>query len=173
MRRDSANVGEIRHLGDLGELVEPALCTTTARLLAASVTSLGALGLGCAMLAAAALLLHPPVAATAAYALLGTLVLAIGERVLALRLHFDAGLFAELARDPAAPRRALHTLDQALQTLRLRAAAAAPRPLLDRVAGARRLVVWHAATVAAQCAGLLLGVVASSGLGLLHPWGGV
>lgn len=124
-----------------------ALSRATAALLSAAARAFGVLGLGAAALAlalAAAGLARPEAAAVAA-----TLVPL--ERMLALRLHFDSGLFNHL--------RSLADLDHALQTLRLRPATAAPRPLADRVRGARRLMAWHGLTAAAQFAALILGVI--------------
>ncbi len=133
-------------------LAERELCTTTASLLAATAASAGALGLGCSALAALLLLQHAPAPALAAAALM----LLPLERVLAMRLRFDAGLFSDLAHAGTAPLLSLDALDRALATLRLRAPAAEPRSLLDRVHGARRLVFWHAATAAAQLAAVLV-----------------
>lgn len=133
------------------------LCASTAHLLHATATSLGRVGLGCALLAAAALLFKSswPVAALAVLLLLPV------ERVLALRLHLDAGLFDALAREPYA---CLTTLDASLQSLALRDTSALPRPLPDRVAGARRLALSHALVVALQ--GLAVGTfVGATALG--------
>ena len=129
-----------------------ALAAAGARLLAASATTAGALGLGCAALAALALLLHAPAAPAL---LLAVLALAPVERVLALRLRFDAGLLADLARAPALQTGDLATLDQTLHVLRLRQAPPAIRPLADRVRGAQRLLAWHAGCATLQFAGLL------------------
>lgn len=136
---------------------ERMLCASTAHLLHAAATSLGRVGLGCALLAAAALLLKAPWPAAA----LLVLLLLPAERILALRLHFDAGLFDALAREPYAY---LATLDASLQSLALRDTAALPRPLPDRVAGARRLALSHALVVAFQ--GLAIGaLVVATALG--------
>lgn len=131
-----------------------ALSATTARLLQAGARSLGALGLGCAALAAAALLLTPAAGAMQAAALCVLALLPL-ERLLALRLLFDAGLFTDLARQGLPGPSPLQALDQALHTLGLRAPATAVRPLDARVRGARRLLAWHAGCVVLQAAGAL------------------
>lgn len=128
------------------------LCATTAHLLSATARCAGALGLLCALLAAAMLFQRTPNPLAAAMAL----ALLPMERVLALRLHFDAGLFADLARGVTNPVLALDALDHALSALRLRAPAAVSRSLAERVDGARRLVFWHGAVAAAQLAAVLV-----------------
>ena len=115
---------------------ERVLCVTTARWLSASSGVVGALGLLSALIAAVLLVARAPLPGLAAAALL----LSLAERVLAMRTHFDAGLFADLARPPGAP----DLLDEALAGLHLRAPSAAPRALADRVQGARRLTQQHA-----------------------------
>lgn len=72
------------------------------------------------------------------------------ERVLALRLHFDAGLFTDLAEG----RTRLASLDAALAALGLRRPAGVPRALPLRVAGARRLAMQHLAVALLQAAAL-------------------
>lgn len=141
---------------------------TTARLLVACAHSAGGLGLACAALAALALLARLPATAAPAPALLltGVLLLTPVERVLALRLHFDAGLFRDLARAGAASPTTLGALDQSLHRLRLRAPSSHLRSLSQRVRGARRLLGWHVATVVGQFIGVLLpalGAVAGGG----------
>lgn len=133
-------------------LADRSLCSTTAHLLTATARCAGAVGLLCALLAAVMLFQRTPnpLAAALALALLPL------ERVLAMRLHFDAGLFADLARGQVNPVLALDALDHALAALRLRAPAAVSRSLADRVDGARRLVFWHGATAAAQLASVLV-----------------
>ena len=133
--------------------VDHALAGATARLLSACARIAGALSLACAAVAAAALLLRLPGAP--ADLLLAVLAAAPLERVLALRLQFDAGLFADLARTRGPQPVALAALDQALQTLRLRPAAPEIRPLAERARGAQRLIFWHASCTALQFAGLL------------------
>jgi hypothetical protein len=135
------------------------LADATACWLSAGARSAGTLGLGCAALAATALLLLPlPLPARAAA--LAPPALLPAERVLALRLHFDAGLFAGLAGNRLSPPQALGSLDLALQALRLRGPSTAStlRPLSERVRGAHRLLAWHAACVGLQavCALALL-----------------
>jgi len=114
---------------------EQVLCATTARWLSASSGVVGAVGIASVLIAALLLVARVPLPGLAAAALL----LALAERVLALRTRFDAGLFADLARQPAA----LHLLDGALAGLRLREHSAAPRELAVRVQGARRLALQH------------------------------
>ncbi len=166
------------------------LCTTTARLLAAVAAAAGALGLGCMLVAAVWLGLlawHGPTSPasqdpmTAMWAMrvlvpvpvpvlvLVLVMMVLLERVLAMRLHFDAGLFAELARSDGAPA-SLQLLDQALHTLGLRRASAVCRPLLDRVQGAQRLARWHVATVALQVLALS-GLLSGLWTGTLLGWG--
>lgn len=155
---------------------ERVLCRTTAHWLAACRRSAGALGLGVAAAAVLTLLaaptvlvpaLAPPAAAGLALVqllvLLLVLLLVPAERVLALRLAFDAALFDDLAAASAAepPAAPLVLLDGALQALRLRPAPATPRALAERVLGARALARQHLALVALQA--LLLAV----SLGLL------
>lgn len=135
--------------------LDRALSQATAALLSAMAGAAGALGLGAAALTiglAAAGLARPEAAAVAA-------VLVPLERTLALRLHFDARLFAGLSGGLPGGLPSLAALDHALQALRLRAASAAPRPLADRVRGAMRLMAWHGFTAAAQFAALILGVI--------------
>lgn len=138
------------------------LASTTARLLHASATALGALGLLSLALAGAALLLHPAPAAAARALLLAVLAVAPIERLLALRLHFDAGLFADLSVDLGRPGAVnpLSALDQALQTLRLRPPSPALRPLAERANGACRLLFWHACCVVLQFGAVATAVVA-------------
>jgi hypothetical protein len=70
------------------------------------------------------------------------------ERVYALRLRFDRGLFADLA---AGRLQNLAVLDAALDALGLRRASTVQiRPLADRIRGTRRLWRVHAVVVAAQ-----------------------
>ncbi len=134
---------------------ERALCSACAHWLSACVRTVSAVGLGAAALALLALALRPALP----WAALAVLVLLPAERVLALRLRFDAGLFADLAEG----RLDLPALDAALAALRLRRAAALPRALPERVAGARRLVLQHALLVLLQAAALLAALS-------LAPW---
>ncbi len=77
------------------------------------------------------------------------------ERVYALRLRFDRGLFADLADGRIG---SLMTLDAALSSLKLRTAAATPRPLTDRIRGVQRLWRRHAAVAVVQVLLCLLAV---------------
>jgi hypothetical protein len=143
-------------------LRQPAvLARSTARLLDACATAAGSTGLLCAAAAAVALVMRAPlsVATPLAQVLALALVLVLAllplERLLWLRLRFDAGLFADLAleldrADAAASAGA--TLDAALHALRLRGPAGEPRPLADRALGARRLAQRHALVALVQCA---------------------
>lgn len=140
--------------------LDAALCRVTARWLSACARGAGALGLGCALLAAGVLLWRagsPPGAARIeALLCAAVLLLTLPERVLALRLMFDAGLFADLA----APGASLQSLDAALTALQLRTAATGPvRSLPDRVAGARRLSHQHLAVVALQVMALVIAFI--------------
>lgn len=117
-------------------------CAVLAAALASGQATLGALGLGAAAVAALALVAALPGAALSGLALL----FAPLERVLALRVRLDAALFRGLAR-PAAT---LAGLDDALHHLGLRRAADTLRPLDDRIRGAWRLGLQHAAVVLVQ-----------------------
>lgn len=123
---------------------ERAHCSVAARWLAAEVGALSALGLGAAgaLVAWALLRPQPPVWSWLVLALLPI------ERVLALRLSFDAGLFEDLGSG----RLTLAGLDSALATLGLRRGPAESRPLAERIAGACALAWQHVAVVAAQVA---------------------
>ena len=132
---------------------EPTLARTTARLLHACASAAGSTGLLCA--AGAMLGLLVPAPGTAALPCALVLVLLLLERLLCLRVRFDAGLFTDLAHaldrgDDAMPAGA--ALDAALHALKLRGPAAAPRPLIDRAQGARRLALQHALVALAQFA---------------------
>jgi hypothetical protein len=130
---------------------ERVLCATTARWLQASSGALGGLGAVSVLAAVLALLAGLPLPGLAAAALL----LALAERVLALRTRFDASLFADLAHGPCTP----DMLDAALAGLGLRARSAHSRPLADRVAGARRLTRQHAVLASLQFAAVTLQLV--------------
>lgn len=144
---------------DREPLDERTLCATTGHLLSATARCAGGLGAACALLAALLLALQ---GTTGLVALLALALVPV-ERVLALRLHFDAGLFRDLARDPHGGRPVLASLDQALQRLRLRKPSALPRPLGDRIEGSRRLVAWHVAVAAAQCLAVLAALTLTRG----------
>ena len=123
---------------------DQAACAVQARLLQAG-APIAHLGLGASLLAVALL----PEAQTAAASLSAAVLLAgVGERVLALRLQLDAGLFADLAQGRIA---SLPDLDAALQATGLRAAPGVPRALAPRLHGAQRLMRWHAGLVGLQC----------------------
>lgn len=135
---------------------EPTLARTTARLLEAFAAAAGSIGLLCAAGAMLGLLMPAPGIA----ALLCALVLALLplERLLCLRVRFDAGLFTDLAHARDGSGDALSdcgALDAALQALKLRGPAAAPRLLIDRAQGARRLAFRHALVALAQFALLM------------------
>lgn len=86
------------------------------------------------------------------------LVLALSpiERYLALRLRFDAGLFADLADGRIAD---LAALDVGLAAIGVRKTPSRPRSLDDRLAGSRRLWRFHAIVVALMALGTGLAVV--------------
>jgi len=126
---------------------ERACCAATGRWLAAGGRSAGGLALLAALWAVALLLSRQPWPGLA----LAALLLVPLERLLALRTAFDAGLFADLA----AGRSTLAALDHSLAELRLRVAGSVPRPLSERVLGARRLVLRHAAVAVLQFACVL------------------
>ena len=111
----------------------------------------GALGLLC-LLFAAALLLFGTLTGAARIVASVVVVLGLLERYYALRLHFDVGLFRELARDVQLD---LAALDGALAALGLRQRAATLRPLAERVRGTLRLFYLHCTCVLLQVAGLI------------------
>jgi hypothetical protein len=135
---------------------EPTLARTTARLLEAFAAA--ACGAGLLSAAGAMLGLLMPAPGTAAVPCALVLALLPLERLLCLRVRFDAGLFTDLARaldrGDDAPS-ACSSLDAALHALKLRGPAAAPRPLIDRVQGARRLAFRHVLVALAQFALLM------------------
>ena len=143
---------------------ERMLAHTTARLLDACGGTAGSIGLLSAAAAVVALLVHGPSPLAAPGTVMFAIVLALLplERLMRLRVRFDAGLFtdlaAELSRTPGRADSELSTcaaLDAALHALALRGPAAAPRPLIDRAHGARRLAVQHALVALAQFALLM------------------
>lgn len=129
-----------------------ARCAALSRWLAASST-LGALALGCAAVVALGLLVEAWRGHLLAAPLL-VLALTPVERYLALRLRFDAGLFADLADGRIG---SLDALDAGLAVLSVRRAA--PRTLDDRLRGARRLWRYHAVVVALMAATTAAAVV--------------
>ena len=80
---------------------------------------------------------------------LAALLAACGERVLAVRIAFDARLFAWLAAQPEGGA-ATGAMDAALVGWGLMPAGKAGRPLAERLHGARRLLRLHGAVVAVQ-----------------------
>lgn len=78
------------------------------------------------------------------------LLLALPERYAALRVALDAQLFAAWGDGRIA---SLAGMDAALAAL---GRAPAPRPLAERLRGARRWLAWHAACVAGQLLALLV-----------------
>ena len=128
---------------------ERAACAVQARWLQAG-TAVAHLGLGASLLAAALLHWLPPVGA---WLCGGVLLAGAAERVLALRLRLDAGLFTDLAQGRMA---SLPALDAALQANGLRRATASPRALAPRLQGTQRLQRWHVAVVVLQCLTLAL-----------------
>jgi hypothetical protein len=143
---------------------ERVLAHTTARLLDACAGAAGSIGLLSAAAAVVALLEHGPGLLAAPGTVMFAIVLALLplERFMGLRVRFDAGLFtdlaAELSRACGRADAALSTcaaLDAALHALALRGPAAAPRPLIDRAHGARRLAIRHALVALAQFALLM------------------
>lgn len=100
-------------------------------------------------------LLAAPAESWAGWAAWAVLVLALPERVLALRLRFDRGLFSDMAEARIA---SLQALDAALSRWRA-TAPGAPRPLDARIAGTLRLWRRHAAAVGAQALLCLLALL--------------
>lgn len=139
-------------------LDERVLCISTAELLSATAGSAGGLALAAAVIAAAVLVLQ------GGWLVMPVLLLAPLERVLALRLRLDAGLFTALAHNSACssalPTPLLSALDSALTSLKLRGPQTGTRQLTDRVAGARRLFRQHLVVVALQYGCLLLALLA-------------
>ncbi len=120
--------------------VDRARCAAMSGWLAtASVT--GALTLCCAVVIALGYMAHAWRDEAMGFALL-VLALTPLERYLALRLRFDAELFADLASGQIAD---LAALDAGLATLGVRKTPQPPRTLDDRLRGSRRLWRFHAA----------------------------
>lgn len=123
-----------------------ARCAATARWLHAAV-ALEWLALIAAVVALW-LLLSDAATGVARWAAWVALAMALPERVLALRLRFDRGLFADLAD---ARITSLQVLDTALAPWRAAAAEdSETRPLDARIAGSLRLWKQHAGLVTAQ-----------------------
>lgn len=131
-----------------------ARCATMAHWLEASST-LGALALCCAVVAALGTLAHAwrdAALGCALFALASTPV----ERYLALRIRFDAGLFADLASGRIGD---LATLDIGLAALGVGKRPPHTRALDDRLEGSRRLWRRHALVVGLQTASVAAAVV--------------
>lgn len=131
-----------------------ARCVAMARWLEASST-LGALALCCAVVAALGTLAHAWRDAPLGFALIA-LALTPVERYLALRIRFDAGLFADLASGRIDD---LAALDAGLSALGIGKDKPSPRALDDRLEGARRLWRHHALIVGLQAASVAIAVV--------------
>lgn len=129
-------------------------CAAMARWLEASST-LGALALCCAVVAALGTLAHAWRDAALGFALLALASTPV-ERYFALRIRFDAGLFADLA---SARIDNLAALDAALTALGVRKDPLSPRTLDDRLEGGRRLWRSHALVVGLQAASVAVAVV--------------
>jgi hypothetical protein len=95
----------------------------------------------------------PPVLLTTSLALI--VLLGLVELYLAIRVGFDAALFRRLAVAPDGFDCA--RLDRALSRLGLMPEARTGRPMIERVAGARRLLAWQGRTLAAQILLVLVG----------------
>jgi hypothetical protein len=102
----------------------------------------------------------PPVLATilALVAILGLV-----ELYLAIRIGFDAALFHRLAAVPEGFDCA--RLDRTLIRLGLTPEARAGRPIIERISGARRLLMWQGLILAAQVLLILVGAGLSASLG--------
>lgn len=125
---------------------ERGACLAMAALLRAG-QGLAWLGLLLAAVAALGMLMRPvPLLAA-------VLVLALPERYSALRVALDARLFAAWGDGRIA---SLAGMDAALAAL---GRTPAPRPLSQRLRGARRWLAWHAACVTGQLLLLLWGAM--------------
>ncbi len=136
------------------DAADRACCATMARWLEASST-LGALALGCAVVAALGTLAHAWRDAALGFALLA-LALTPAERYLALRIRFDAGLFADLASGRIED---LDALDAGLAGIGVGKGRQSQRTLDDRLHGSRRLWRRHALSVGLQAASVAVAVV--------------
>lgn len=130
-----------------------ALCATAAAWLGAS-RPVAAWSLAMSAVAGAALALAALTGSsrlTVAAAVAGLVVCGLGlvERYYALRMRFDEGLFAAVARGEVADGSGL---DRALAALHLRAAPGTLRTWPERVAGACALVRRHRVVVGVQTA---------------------
>ncbi len=130
-----------------------ARCATMARWLEAAST-LGALALCCAVVAALGTLAHAWRDAALGFAALA-LALTPVERYLALRIRFDAGLFADLASGRIDD---LAALDAGLSALGIREDKPSLRTIDDRLEGTRRLWRRHALIVGLQAASVAIAI---------------
>jgi hypothetical protein len=129
-------------------------CATMSRWLGASPV-LGTLALCCTVATVIGSMAGEWRGATMGLALL-VLALTPFERYLALRIRFDAGLFADLADGRIAD---LAALDAGLGILGARKAAQSIRTLDDRLQGARRLWRFHAIVAALMATATAVAVV--------------
>ncbi len=136
------------------DAADRARCAAMARWLEASST-LGALALCCAVVAALGTLAHAWRDAALGFALLALASTPV-ERYLALRIRFDAGLFADLA---SARIDSLAALDAGLAALGVGKHPQHTRTLDDRLQGSRRLWRSHALIVGLQAASVAVAVV--------------
>lgn len=136
------------------DAADRARCAAMARWLDASST-LGALALCCAVVAALGTLAHAWRDAAMGFALLALASTPV-ERYLALRIRFDAGLFADLA---SARIDNLAALDAGLAALGVGKRPQHTRTLDDRLQGSRRLWRSHALIVGLQAASVAVAVV--------------
>jgi hypothetical protein len=93
------------------------------------------------------------------YGLVLVALMTLIERYLSLRLKLDQHLFTSLARGEIA---SLHDLDQALAALGLRTPSTTPRPLSERIAGTRRLLLRHALAVGLQTLAMAAVIVSAA-----------
>ncbi|MFZ2754255.1 MAG: hypothetical protein WAZ48_12505 [Lysobacteraceae bacterium] len=131
-----------------------ARCTVMARWLGAS-SALGTMALGAALVIAFGCVAQAWRDDAIAIVLL-VLALTPVERYLALRLRFDAELFADLAGGRIAD---LAALDAGLAMLGVRKPPQHPRTLDDRLAGSRRLWRFHAVVATLMAVGTGVAVV--------------
>ena len=103
----------------------------------------------------------PPVLLTTILVLV--VLLGLVQLYFAIRVGFDAALFHRLAAAPEGFDRA--RLDRALLRLGLMPEAKAGRPIVECIAGARRLLAWQGMTLAAQVLLVLVGAGLSAALG--------
>ncbi|WP_431281448.1 hypothetical protein ACQW02_18840 [Humitalea sp. 24SJ18S-53] len=134
------------------------LLGATAHLLAQG-RRLDALSRGFTVVAVAGLVLVPALGGAVTLLLAGMMLAGLCQTYVAIRVGFDAALFAALAQG-AAPRD-LAGLDTALTSLGLMPAVKAGRPLALRIGGARQLLARQAMLVALQAVLALLGALTS------------